>query len=493
MRMDGGEMRSSWRAGFSRNHFSSGGNHFFSSSRVPYALSALLKPASYIIPGNTTAIATPSARRRCAPALNHAEAGRRTRLSLHRCGEFHLHIEKQSSLLGGFVPMNSHTTRLLRWLAALVALTAVSASAQTPATTAPAPAAAPASGPGFPWKIGPMAVTGFIDGYYTGNNNHPSNSANGQLNQLYNFNDKADAVELSAVKLTLHHDPAPLGAHFDFLYGRPNGLINAGLQGNDIEQAYLNLKPKNAKGFEADFGKFVTSAGAEVVEAKDNWNYSRSLLFAWAIPYDHFGLRTSMPVSKTETVGVQVVNGWNSVTKNNGWATIGLTSAYARPKYTWDLNVYTGPENATPTHGYRNLFDTTVLLTPNSKFNAYINYDFGENHDALVNGTGDTARNTWQGVALAAHEQFRATMAIAGRYEFFRDPDGFATGTAQHLNEFTATCEYKLPKLPQALVSRIEYRRDMSSVPFFHRGNTSMVDAQSTVTIGLIAIFAPHQ
>jgi hypothetical protein len=27
-----------------------------------------------------------------------------------------------------------------------------------------------------------------------------------------------------------------------------------------------------------DFGKFVTSAGAEVIEAKDNWNYSRSLL-----------------------------------------------------------------------------------------------------------------------------------------------------------------------------------------------------------------------
>ena len=38
-----------------------------------------------------------------------------------------------------------------------------------------------------------------------------------------------------------------------------------------------------------DFGKFVTSAGAEVIESKDNWNYSRSLLFAYAIPYWHFG------------------------------------------------------------------------------------------------------------------------------------------------------------------------------------------------------------
>ena len=78
------------------------------------------------------------------------------------------------------------------------------------------------------------------------------------------------------------------------------------------------MKPPKAKGFEADLGKLVASAGAEVIEAKDNWNYSRSLLFAWAIPYCHFGLRTSMPVSKTETVGVQLVNGWNNVPKMGG-------------------------------------------------------------------------------------------------------------------------------------------------------------------------------
>ena len=32
-------------------------------------------------------------------------------------------------------------------------------------------------------------------------------------------------------------------------------------------------------------------AGAEVIETHSNWNYSRSLLFAWAIPYYHMGLR----------------------------------------------------------------------------------------------------------------------------------------------------------------------------------------------------------
>jgi|HubBroStandDraft_1064217.scaffolds.fasta_scaffold06633_3 hypothetical protein len=405
--------------------------------------------------------------------------------------------------------------QLLRPATGVILATGMLAAAQAPApstdATTPAPAAAPAAAQApaaapatpapaplkFPWKVGPMAVTAFVDGYYSYNYNQPTNSANGQINDLYNFNDKTDTVDLSAVKLTLNHDPAPFGAHFDFFYGRTNGLVTAGLQGDYIEQAFLSLKPPAAKGFEADFGRFVTSAGAEVIEAKDNWDYSRSLLFAWAIPYTHFGLRTSMPVSKTETIGVQVVNGWNVLTKNNGWATVGLTSALTRTKYTWDLNFYTGPENALPGHGYRNLVDTTLLLTPNSKFNAYVNYDWGWNHDAIVgtgeSATGDTNINTWQGVAFAAHQQINGAFAVAGRYEYFTDPNGFETGTAQHLNEFTGTFEYKVPKMPQALVTRAEYRHDQSDEPFFHKDAHTMVDGQSTVTVGLILILAPHQ
>ena len=51
----------------------------------------------------------------------------------------------------------------------------------------------------------------------------------------------------------------------------------------EIIAAYVTLKPKQWKGVQIDVGKFVTSAGAEVIESNANWNYSRSLLFAWAI------------------------------------------------------------------------------------------------------------------------------------------------------------------------------------------------------------------
>ena len=176
---------------------------------------------------------------------------------------------------------------------ALVAGAQTQAAPEAPQAPSPAPAAAAAAAP--VWSLGSLDFSGFIDGYYGYNANRPSNSANGQTNDLYNFNDKTDQFNLSAAKLTVNHDPDPIGAHIDILFGRTNALIHSAAEqstDNFIEQAYISAKPGKTHGSEFDFGQFVTSAGAEVIEAKDNWNYSRSLLFAWAIPYYHFGFRT---------------------------------------------------------------------------------------------------------------------------------------------------------------------------------------------------------
>src|SRR4029450_11108989 len=143
----------------------------------------------------------------------------------------------------------------------------------------------------------------------------------------------------------------------------------------NVEQAYISLKPPKAKGFQVDFGKFVTSAGAELIETKDNWNYSRSILFAWAIPYYHFGVRTSVPMGKVFTGGVQLVNGWNNVEDNNSGKTIGLTGKFGGKEISWFNSLYSGPENSGTNKGWWNLYDTNLLLTPCDSFNAYINYD----------------------------------------------------------------------------------------------------------------------
>lgn len=401
---------------------------------------------------------------------------------------------------GQAVPIHNREETTLRyrksnvWLktlaaALLCAASAAAAHAQTasaPAQPAPAPV----------WSIGTIDFSGFLDGYYSYNYNRPSNSANGQVNDLYNFDDKTDQFNLEALDLTINHNPDPIGFHADLIAGRTNTLIHAASEkdtDNYIEQAYISYTPAKTHGSEFDFGQFVTSAGAEVIPAMSNWNYSRSLLFAWAIPYYHFGLRTSTPFTKTWTAGLQVVNGWNDVVANNGGVTIGLTSALTKTKYTWDLNYYTGPQNYDTQKGYRNLIDTTLLLTPNVKFNAYINYDYGQNRSPGVttgSGTTPAVSDHWSGIAFAAHEQVTGKVALSARYEYFDDNQGFSTGTAQDVQEGTATYEYKWT---DGLLTRVEYRHDWSDVAFFHKGDTGMVDAQSTLTVAFIAFFGPKR
>ena len=320
------------------------------------------------------------------------------------------------------------------------------------------------------WRIRGVGVSGLVDGYYSYNANHPGNAANGQINDLYNqindlynFDDKADQFSLSEARLTLDHDPGPVGAHADLFYGRTNSLVNVDEEANFVERAFVSLKPPKAHTMEVDLGKFVTAAGAETIEAKDNWNYSRSLLFSYAIPYFHFGGRAMLPLSKSETAGVQLVNGWNKCVKSNGGLTGGFTNALVTRRYTWNLNLYTGPENSDAQKSYRNLIDTTLLLTPDARFSAYVNYDYGRNRNEAVDGKGNDALKRWLGVAVAAQEQLGARQAIAGRAEYFNDPQGYTTGKTQQVKELTATYERRWHL---GLLARMEFRRDWSDQPF---------------------------
>jgi hypothetical protein len=381
---------------------------------------------------------------------------------------------------------------------------ATPAAAAAPAAAAQAPAAAPAAAPAPVWSVGPMDLSGYVDVYYSYNVNRPADMINGAPYDLYNFDD-ATGFNLEAAKITVNHSPDPVGAHVDVIFGRTNALLrgitltpaggtpsslNSGEVATDffLEQAYASVAPaKGWHGTEIDFGQFVTSAGDEVIETMSNWSYSHGLLFTDAIPYYHFGLRTSTPFTKTWTAGVQVVNGWNNVLANNGGVTVGVTSSYVKPKYTWNANYYTGPGNAGTEKGYKNLADTTLLLTPTAKFNAYVNYDYGQNTTYPVK---KAVSLHWQGLAASARGQITGNAAIVGRYEYFYD-QGNQTGIKQTLQEFTGTYEYKWPV---GLLVRAEYRYDWSNKKIFTYGNTPLdKTSQQTATIGIIAFFGPKR
>ncbi len=390
--------------------------------------------------------------------------------------------------------------------------------------------------------MGPIDLSGELSGYYTYNTNYPHrqddqgfpSSATG--NNLYNFNTQAEAPDLSFAELAISHSPDSVGFELDFGFGRTIDAIQAAEPTKKflqyIGQAFIEWKPAKAKGFEVDFGKFSTGGGAEAIEEYNNWSYSHSLVFSWAIPYNLFGLRASVPIGKHFTGGFQLVNGWNNVTDDvNTARTIGLTGSLTYTNLTWNINYHTGPMNQGTDKGFRNLVDTTLLLTPPGKINGYINLNYGHNANSLCSSCTAPATQpsaSWYGLAAAVHVQLNSKWAIATRAEWFDDADGYELSrvlpapisnlkgaVAQQVKEGTITAEYKLL---QGLLWRVEWRHDWSTYPMFERGLAPIASDQSnyaggsgtsnlpfndpagligylksqnTVTIGLIAFFGP--
>lgn len=339
--------------------------------------------------------------------------------------------------------------------------------------------------PKSPWALGPVNLIGILDGYYTLNNNEPGEGIAG----LRAFDARSGQPTLSMAKISLDAAPAPIGFHLEAGFGKAFDAIEAvaprgGLDGwKQIMQAYLSVKPKSWKGLQLDFGKFNTTVSAELTDPMLNFNYSRSILFALS-PYYHTGIRATMPVSKTLTAGAQLVEGWNGYDGKNHGVTVGLTSTWTpTQKVNWTNTLYSGPEDYFGARTYRNFFDSALAISPTATTGIYVNVDYGQDERQLQK----TAR--YYGAAVAGRYQWKPKIAFALRGESYRDADGFWTGAARTIGEVTVTAEYKQSRW---LISRLEYRRDMTNAPYFSMGRENLpVGNQSTISIGMIAYFGP--
>jgi hypothetical protein len=88
------------------------------------------------------------------------------------------------------------------------------------------------------------------------------------------------------------------------------------------------------------------------------------------------------------------------------------------------------------------------------------------------------------GGAAYAHYQWSPKTAFAVRSEYLADRGGLYSGTTQDLKEITGTYEYKLA---EGFLTRLEYRRDWSNVPFFLTDKPGVLSKeQPTVAVGLV-------
>lgn len=325
-------------------------------------------------------------------------------------------------------------------------------------------------------------ISGFADVYYSKNLAHPVTAKN----QLRNFDVAENQFNLSLVELVFQKKAGPISFRVDLDYGTANDMVQPASTSSlaIIQQAYMTAVIPIGKGLTVDAGKFVTHMGNEVIESKDNWNYSRSFLFAWAIPYYHTGVRLSYPLADNLTACVHIVNGWNSGIDNNDYKTLGGTLNWSPTATTGIIfNVIDGFENLTPIEsGKRTVYDLIITQKLSDAFTLALNADYGQ-------AKTDLGLAIWKGADIYAKYQITDKSAIALRGETFSDPQGYATGVGAadlSLSEFTGTYEYLATS---SLLLRGEVRYDNSSAPVFDKEKPGTEKNQTTVLIGAVVLF----
>lgn len=324
-----------------------------------------------------------------------------------------------------------------------------------------------------------LGMSIYLQGGYTYNDK----ASTGEKNDLRVFDQKAASFGLDLAELVFSKDPAvgmigykvKVSAGETAKYIHSTGLVSSAADDPfDITEGYLSYVAPLGKGLRFDYGKMVTYHGAEVIEAIDNPNYSRSFLFNYAIPFTQTGLKMSYTFTDVVSASVHVVNGWDNSTDNNTAKTIGL-SIYVAPveMFSAYINYMQGPEQADNTRDNRSLLDIVATIKPIKPLSIILNYDNAK--EDMGAGASDVK---WNGFAAIVKYDINDMYSISVRGESFDDKDGFRTGTAQKLTEVTVTPEIRLAN---GIILRPEYRHDSSNKESFDNGTKK---SQDTIALG---------
>ncbi len=396
-------------------------------------------------------------------------------------------------------------------IASNAASTQVVANAKALAGGGSQPSIVPAQLPGG------ATLNYYFDGYYGYDFNHPI----GRVQYLRAYDVLSNVFSINQTGIVLELDPnvdegKRYGVRLDLQFGQ----ATATLQGNpaneprpeiyrNIFQAYGTYVFPVGKGLTVDFGKWASSIGIEGNYTKDQMNYTRSYWFDY-LPFYHMGIRTNYKLNDKVAVNYWLVNGTQQTEPTNSYKDE-LFGLALEPKknLSWTVNYYVGqdhpdvaqnpqgcgsvpiqpglcltPINPAP-DGKQHIFDSyaTWNVTPKVTLALEGDYVIARQWANAAPGESSAPSHVAGGAGYARY-QWTPKMALAGRTEYLSDRGGLYSGTTQALKEVTGTYEYKVG---DGFLTRLEYRRDWSNVPFFLTNKVGVLSSnQDTLTVGMV-------
>ena len=354
-------------------------------------------------------------------------------------------------------------TRSLLAVSCLAAVTPSLYAADAPAPSpAPAPAKPAAPTIGDVLSASGIDISGYVDAAYSRLSGSGAFTS-GVADRVFDF--ERNSFNLHQAAITIAKQPKEgFGGVVNLVLGKDAKVIKSFDQTTsdfDVTQAFVQYAGGPVT---VIAGKYVTLAGAEVINSTANTNYSRSILFGYAIPFTHTGARATFGVSDEVNLIVGVNNGWDQFKDANKQKTVELgISVTPNKTFSFAAQGYSGKEQVAsfidPISGKRNLIDLVGTFNATDQLTFILNYDYGtqENATSLVNGS--TIKAKWNGLAGYANYQFSEQWRLSFRAEYLDDKDGYRTGVIQKWKEATLTLAY-LPT--KAVELRAEVRGDRS-------------------------------
>jgi len=333
-------------------------------------------------------------------------------------------------------------------------------------------------------SVSGIKIGGYIDTSYTYSGNNNVTFSDGTPNRVFDREPNSFNFNMAELSIAMQPDEG-FGGVVVLNAGTDADVTGAAGSGNndnfDVQQAFVSYKTAGAH---LMLGKFATLIGAEVIESPNNLNFSRSILFGYAIPFTHTGARLHYDINDMISTVVGVNNGWDNLKDHNRQKSVeAAISITPSDMFSLSIQGISGLEDgASGQQGNRNLIDVVATINATEQLTFVINADYGTQKKGTVTGT--TAK--WWGIAGYGNYQFTDQWRLAVRGEFFDDRDGFRSGTVQKWKEATTTLAYTPTEHVEL---RGEYRHDWSDKRSFLESNGNIRKTQDTAALEAIYKF----
>jgi len=343
--------------------------------------------------------------------------------------------------------------------------------------------------------LGASGVT--LDGYISGGYTYGFNDSNpaGADLQFRQFDGNTDSFDLNQAAFTLSKLPAQgAGGLVNVIAGEDAKALSAaygdGVQNINVTQAYLQYA---TGGLTVIGGRFVTLAGAEVINDTQNANISRGLLFTNVQTLVHTGVRASFKVGSATIYGGLSNAGFGGLSFVPPPAPGNILGPDLDPQKTVELGFSVAPsaKSSFSLVGYQSsdntipveetLIDAVFSLQATDAFQFVLNADY---RVSKPDAAGADDQKVW---GLAAYGNLKLSDKTRGslRIEYVDITDSFVLADDTDAQSYTLTLGHKLADNFELLG---ELRYDMAGDDVFVDG-TAAEDNQGNVAIKAIYKF----